>query len=86
MFRKFVNPLWLWPIALICSAISFPAMPFRGHAWPTMPTPESVAWQDGRTFFHNMKNVTSEMYAADAMWWSKFSCFVVLILSLIIAI
>jgi len=64
-------------VAFICSALSFPAMVVTDRALPRPPAPERVQWQEDRSWFHNMKNETTEAVRADAQWWSKFLAFVV---------
>lgn len=65
------------PLAMLCSAVAFPAMLFERFC-PISVDPEAVAWQPERSFYHNMKNQTTEAVRADAQWWSKFLCFLAL--------
>lgn len=67
----------LLPIALLASAISFPAMLFE-RALPIMPDPARLETEGSA--YHRLKNITTECFRADAQWWSKASCFTVLIL------
>lgn len=65
-------------IALLCSAVAFPAMLFE-RPLPLPPPASAIAWQQGRSWFHNMKNLSSESLRADCQWWSKALCFAVLV-------
>lgn len=69
----------LLPAAFICSAVSFPAMLFE-RPFPVLPSAERLAWEHERTWFHNLKNITTEFLRADSQWWSKFLSFCVLVL------
>lgn len=68
----------LLPLAMLCSAISFPAMLFE-RAVPRMPPVERLKWEDDESWFHNLKNITTEFVRADPQWWSKFLCALVLV-------
>lgn len=83
MLRKITRPMWFWPIALLASAFSFPAMLVGRRYLPELPSADRVAWEPG-SIFHNLKNVTTEMYRADPMWWSKGSCFVIAVLTIVV--
>lgn len=71
----------LLPLAMLCSAISFPAMLFE-RAVPRLPPVERLKWDDDESWFHNLKNITTEFMRADPQWWSKCLCFCVLVLIL----
>lgn len=83
MIRNFLKPIWLWPLGLLCSAIAFPAMVIVDRTFPRMPDPAKVGWETG-SLFHNLKNVSSEMFRADSEWWSKCSCFAALLLAVLL--
>lgn len=74
------------PAALLASATAFPAMLFE-RALPIWPTAEKLAegmepsdWY--KRPYHFLKNITSECVRADAQYWAKLFCFVVLIQAL----
>lgn len=69
----------LLPLAMLCSAVSFPAMLFE-RALPRMPPVERLKWDDDESWFHNLKNISTEFMRADPQWWSKFLCFCILVL------
>jgi hypothetical protein len=70
---------WRIALALLCSAISFPAMLFE-RLLPQWPAPGLLETEG--SFFHKAKNVTTECFRRDAQWWSKASAFAVLVLLL----
>ena len=69
-------------VAFLISALSFPGQ-FNGEFPPKPPAPEKIAWEDG-SWFHNMKNLTTETVRADAEFWSKALLFVILVQFVII--
>ena len=82
MGRGWLMTAFLLPIALLASAVSFPAMLFE-RAFPRWPSSEALirgmprlTW---RTAYHHLKNITTECVRADAQWWSKFFCFALLV-------
>lgn len=75
----------LLPIALLCSAVAFPAMLFE-RALPYLPPAQKLKWDDDRSAFHNLKNISTEFFRADPQWWSKCVSFCVLVLLITIAI
>ena len=64
-------------LAALCSGTAFPAMLFERFK-PIAPDPSKLEWEDDRTWYHNMKNITTESIRADSQWYSKFLCFVIL--------
>lgn len=64
----------LLPVAALCSAVAFPAMLFE-RVFPLAPSLERLKWEDDRSYFHNLKNITTEFLRADPQWWSKFLSF-----------
>lgn len=65
-------------LAMLASAAAFPAMLFE-RLLPIKPDPKLIAYQYDRSRYHNLKNQTTERFRADAQWWSKFMCFLVVI-------
>lgn len=70
-------------IAMLCSAISF-TVQWREQWLPEPPEPERIAWEHNRSWFHNMKNLTTETIRADAEFWSKALLFVIVVQFLVI--
>jgi hypothetical protein len=75
-----MKTLFFLPLAIIVSALSFPAMLFGPEAKPQWPSREALERGMGpddwyRKPFHWLKNITTECVRADAEWWSKFLCF-----------
>lgn len=68
--------------AFLCSASAFPLMLFE-RVKPYAPGPMRIAFDPGRTFYHNYKNLTTEYVRADAQWWSKFLGFVIVTLGIL---
>lgn len=80
-------------IPFLCSALSFPLMPFErkkknGHYGPIPPENEKLVMEipnDARVggsimaWYHNMKNISTEYIRADCQYWSKFLSFIILI-------
>lgn len=72
-----VKKLLALPIAFAVSGLSFPLMLFE--RWkPNLP-PEEQITKEG-SWFHRFKDRTTETIREDAQWWSKFLCFVILLL------
>lgn len=67
--------------AFLCSATAFPAMLFE-RVLPNKPDPMKIAFDPGRSWYHNFKNVTSETLRADCQWWSKCLAFVIVLLAI----
>ncbi len=67
------------PLAFLCSAAAFPAMLIRERLTPIKPDPSKIVWQSDRSWYHNMKNQSTEALRADAQWWSKCLAFTTLI-------
>lgn len=68
--------------------IAYPALMLQGEAWPvTSCFAVADAWERiaalGR-WFHDIKNLGSELYRCDPQWWFKFSSFVGSVEALII--
>ena len=68
--------------AFLCSASAFPAMLFE-RVKPCAPDPMRIAFDPGRTFYHNYKNLSTEYVRADSQWWSKFLAFVIVALAIV---
>ena len=78
---------WLLvPICFLCSASALPELLLRRRVLPFPPKPEDVAWQEGRSWYHNMKNQTAESFQDDSSYYSKLMCFLVLVLAVLTAI
>lgn len=63
-------------VGFFCSAVGF-TVQWR-EQWLPHPPSEILPEQPG-SWFHAAKNVTTEWVRADAEWWSKFFCFVILV-------
>lgn len=72
-----MNVRLLLPFAIIASGLSFPKM-FRNDK-PDWPEPEAYAWQEGRTLYHGLKNITTEVVRGDPQYWSKGLSFCILV-------
>jgi len=68
--------------AFLCSATAFPAMLFE-RLLPNKPDPMKVAFDPGRSWYHNYKNITSETVRADCQYFSKFFAFVIVALAVL---
>lgn len=66
----------LLPVAFLASALGF-TVQWREQWLPKSPA--SVAPETPGSWFHRLKNVTTEWVRADPEWWSKFFCFIILI-------
>ena len=64
--------------AFLCSAIGF-TVQWREQWLPKPPTAEALAPETPGSWFHGMKNVTTEWFRADPEWWSKFCAFVIVL-------
>lgn len=73
-----MNSGFLLPVAMTCSAIGF-TVQWREQWLPDKPTPEALAPEHPGSWFHRMKNITTEWVRADPEWWSKFLCFTTLL-------
>jgi hypothetical protein len=71
-------------IAFLCSAAALPELLINRRFLPNPPSPESVAWADDKSWYHNFKNYTAESFAADSGYYSKLTCFVILVQFIII--
>lgn len=50
---------------------------------PLAPSPMKVAFDPGRSFYHNYKNLATETLRADCQWFSKFLAFVIVALAVL---
>ena len=62
--------------AFICAATAFPAMLFERFK-PLAPDPMRIAFDLGRSWYYNYKNLWTETLRADCQWWGKFLAFVI---------
>ena len=62
--------------AFICAATAFPAMLFERFK-PLAPDPMKIAFDPGRSWYHNYKNLWTETLRADCQWHGKFLAFVI---------
>lgn len=69
-------------IAFLCAATALPELWLRRRVRPLPPPPEAIAWQEGRSWYHNMKNLAAETVRADASYFAKLGSFLVLVLLL----
>lgn len=72
---------WL-PVAFLCSAIGFLTQ-WREQWFSASPPPEKVLWDPKGSWFHNMKNQSTEWVRGDAEYWSKLFCFVIVVLAVL---
>jgi hypothetical protein len=75
------NIMFMLPVAFLCSASAFPLMLFE-RVKPYAPDPMRIAFDPGRSAYHNYKNVSTEYVRADSQWWSKFLAFVIVALAI----
>ena len=68
--------------AFLCAATAFPAMLFERFK-PLAPDPMKIAFDPGRSFYHNYKNLWTETLRADYQWWGKFLAFAVVTLAVL---
>jgi hypothetical protein len=66
---------------MLCSAVSFPAMVLFERGLPNLPPADRTEHEVG--WYHSAKNYTTECLRADAQWWSKCLCFMVLVLAVV---
>ena len=74
---------FLVPIAFLCAAFAFPFMPFKGHTLPRITKLDPTTFPRIRKpgyWFHDMKNLWTELYDADPQWWGKASAFTICVL------
>ena len=68
-------------LAIVASAISFPAMVLTERALPNTANLKPDSWarirEPGQSF-HDLKNLTTELVRADPQWWSKAFSFAAL--------
>jgi len=69
-----MTQMWTLPFAMLCSAVGF-TVQWREQWLPVPPSPESLVPETPGSWFHGMKNITTEWVRADPEWWSKFFCF-----------
>lgn len=76
--------VWLIPFAMLASAIGF-TVQLREQWGPRRPDPSALVPEHPGSWFHYLKNVTTEWVRADSEWWSKFFCFWLLVEAIAIA-
>lgn len=76
---------WLLPLALLASAVSF-TVQWREQWLPRRPDPAALGPENPGSWFHYLKNITTEWVRADPEWWSKFLLFVILVESACLAL
>lgn len=69
--------------AMICSAVGF-TVQWREQWLPARPSDDALSPEHEGSWFHRKKNETTEWVRADAEWWSKFLCLIILIQFIII--
>ena len=69
-------------ISFICAASAFPLMLFERFK-PLAPDPMKIAFDTGRSAYHNYKNLWTETLRADCQWWGKFLAFVIAALAVL---
>jgi hypothetical protein len=72
-----MNTLLSLPAAMFCSAVGF-TVQWREQWLPARPDPAALVPEHSGSWFHYLKNITTEWVRADAEWWSKFLCFIAL--------
>lgn len=65
--------------AFLCSASAFPELLINRRLLPLPPAPEAILWSPYRSWYHNFKNLTAESFRADPSYFSKLTCFVILL-------
>lgn len=71
-------------LAMVCSAVGF-TVQWREQWLPARPDPAALVPEHSGSWFHYLKNITTEWVRADAEWWSKFFCFLLLVEGVAIA-
>lgn len=69
---------WLLPFALLASALSF-TVQWREQWLPARPNPAAFVPEHPGSWFHYLKNISTEWVRADPEWWSKFLSFIALV-------
>ena len=69
-------------VSLLCAASAFPVMLFERFK-PLAPDPMKIAFDPGRSAYHNYKNLWTETLRADCQWWGKFLAFTVVTLAVL---
>jgi len=69
-------------ISFICAASAFPLMLFERFK-PLAPDPMKIAFDPGRSAYHNYKNLWTETLRADCQWLGKFLAFLITSLAVI---
>jgi hypothetical protein len=65
-------------LAFLCSAIGF-TVQWREQWLPARPSPESLIPEYPGSWFHAMKNITTEWVRADPEWFGKAFSFAILV-------
>jgi hypothetical protein len=76
---------WLLPFAWLASALGF-TVQWREQWLPARPDPAALVPEHPGSWFHFLKNVTTECVRADPEWWSKFFCFLTVLEFLLIVL
>lgn len=82
--QKMITATWTGGLTLlsIVPGSAFPAMLFE-RTLPLLPVAERFTKDmEGRSWYHFLKNVWTELIRADAQWWGKFLAFLILTYSL----
>ena len=66
-------------LSFLCMATAWPELVLRRRTIPMSPSPDSIAWNGGLTWYHNMKNHAAETVRADCSYWAKTFCFIILV-------
>ncbi len=69
-------------VSLLCAASAFPVMLFERFK-PLAPDPMKIAFDPGRSAYHNYKNLWTKTLRADCQWWGKFLAFAVVTLAVL---
>lgn len=71
-------------VAFLCMATAWPELMLRRRSDPLDPPAAAIAWEPGRSWYHNMKNHAAECVRADCSWWAKTLSFIILVQSVAI--